>query len=102
MDETTADPTITLRFRVTKERMEELPLDSAIALEDMQLGENVHLRTMRDLFAHFLTAEDGAYLPDAEAQRRLGKLRINELKEVGKQFSDAVKEGVIPPASGGS
>ncbi len=102
MVEITGEQQLTLRFRVTKERMEELPLDSAIALEDMQLGENVHLRTMRDLFAHFLTAEDGAYLPDAEAQRCLGKLRINELKEVGKQFSDAVKEGVIPPASGGS
>jgi hypothetical protein len=81
--------------------MEELTLDQAIALESLAGGEKVDLAPMRDLFAHFVVDEDNKYLPEAEAARTVGRLRLNEIKDAASAFVDAIKDGLLPPANGG-
>ncbi len=91
-----------MQFKVNKERMEALPLEQAIALEDMQMGEQVSLRALRDLFAHFAVDDEGNYLADMDARKAMGRLRLNDLKDIGAQFTAAVKDGVLPPENGAS
>jgi hypothetical protein len=91
-----------MKFVVTKDRMEELTLDQAIALEALAGGEKIDLAPMRDLFAHFVVDEDGKRPAEAEAVRMVGRLRLNEVKEAAAAFVDAIRDGLLPPASDGS
>lgn len=77
-----------------------LTLDDMIALET---GFNA--KTMRDVFARFITDGAGNYLPEAEARAAVGRLTLKELKGVSQQFADAMKDvqaSAVPPPSGGA
>ncbi len=92
-----------MKFRVSGARLEELTLDEAIALEEMQTGEQTSLKTMKGVMARFLVDDKtDAYVDYETATKRLGSMTIKALKDVAAQFSEAVKDGVLPPESGGS
>ncbi len=92
-----------MQFKVTPERLENLTLDQAIAIEAMGNGEQVTLRDLKAVLSAFLLDEEGGqYMADRKAAAVLGKLTIRELRDIGKQFGEQVKDAVLPPVSGGS
>ena len=86
-----------LKIKVDIER---ITLDDVIALE-----ERASLKTMRDIIDRFTVGEDGNYLDFPEAVKVVGAIKMSDLKEVSKQFADAMKgvaaEALPPTGSGG-
>ena len=96
-----------MKFRVNKARIEEAEIDQLVTLEDMMHGEETTIRGLRDLLAHFLVGEIegpdcGEYLPQAAARKAIGKLKTKDLKDVASEFTAALRDDVLPPASGGA
>jgi hypothetical protein len=81
--------------------LERLTLDDVIALEEGQLKTS----QMRDLLARFVVDSGGNYLPEAEAQKQLGRLNVAQVKQVAEAFAEQLREQqdtAVPPASAAS
>jgi hypothetical protein len=86
-----------MEFKIDPDRM---TLDDLIALDE---AGGMKPRQMRDLLARFLVDENGAFVPEEDAQKQLGSLKVSELKDAVKKFGEGVKglkDGAVPPASG--
>ena len=62
----------------------------------------VKMHRLRPLVARFMTGENGQYLPHKQAMDVLGKLPLDEVKDVFQKFTQAVQDAAVPNASGGS
>ncbi len=92
-----------MKFLVNTERVENLAWDQAITLEELATGEKPSLRALKSMLAAFMVDEDtGQYLDQAEAEGRLGKLKVREIRAVGDQFAGEVGDAMLPPPKGGS
>ena len=68
-------------------------------IELAQEGE-VKMRRLRPLVARFMVNENNEPLPHAQAVATLGKLPMDEVREVFEAFINAMKEAAIPNDKG--
>lgn len=92
--------TLRLRFVVRNEALQDLTVDEMTTLEDLVYGESTRLRAERALFARFLVDHGGAILSTAQAQKQIGALQVREMGELRKRFGEALRDALVPPASG--
>jgi hypothetical protein len=71
------------------------------AIEMAQEGE-LKLRRMRPLVARFMIDEQGGSIPHKQALDILGKLPLEEVKDVFTKFAEALQDTAVPKASGNS
>lgn len=78
--------------------IEELTLDDLVALEE----GSVSTRILRDLISRFLVDDDGNPIPEEDAIKIAGKMRMREMKEVATALTDEIKrikDETIPPVN---
>jgi hypothetical protein len=92
-----------VKFKVSKERVEALPWELAVALEDFSAGEQPSFRAMRGLAVHFMVGEAGdpketigQYLPEKLALKKLAGIPLSGVSSVVKQLGEAMQTGLVP------
>lgn len=86
-----------ITLKVDRERINELTLDTLIALEEGTMPA----RAIRDLMAKFMVDDDGEWMPEDEALQIIGRSKVSHLAPILTDFADRLKEAAVPPASGG-
>lgn len=71
-----------------------MTLDDLIALNDPEMLRD--FRIMRNFIARFMAGEDGKILPDEEARKIAGAIKLGELKGLLEQITTAVSDSVNP------
>ncbi len=85
-----------LHVHIDQQRVKsKVPVDTIIA---MQEGD---LKAMLDCLSYFVVGEDGGYLPYDQARPLLGKLSMDQLMEIARQFDVKAQEIAVPLASAG-
>ena len=80
-----------LKFRVDAETV---TFDELLALMDKKLS------VCRAVMIRSLLDETGAPVPEAEAMQRVGKLSLTQLGPAINALADALRDALLPPASG--
>jgi len=86
-----------LKIVFTEDRVPQLEVDTWLAIRE----GSVDVRAARDLTIVFVVDESGAYLPEEEAKKVVGRLKISQLFEIFGEISKAAQDDAIPPATGG-
>lgn len=81
---------VAIRFKVTKERLEQLTVDDLIELEEGQ-----SIKALRNVLSLFVSGPDG-YLDNGEALTLIGKMSIAQLNETAPQIMDQITEITAP------
>ena len=71
------------------------------AIEMAQDGE-LKMRQMRPLVARFMVDDKGQPIAHKQAMATLGKLPMEEVRDVFTKFADALKDAAVPNGSGSS
>ena len=87
-----------IRFLINREKIG-LTWEEYETIELAQEGD-VKMRRLRPLVARFMVGEDNQPLPHPQALAILGKLPMDEVKDVFEQFASAMKESAVPNANG--
>lgn len=86
-----------MRIRID---LDKLTLDTLITLQDAASIQN--LSEIKPILAAFLADDAGEPLPEEEALRAVGKLRLSELSALLNQLGEEIQAALLPPASGGA
>jgi len=65
---------------------------------------NISYRGLRDFLVKHVVGEDDVLLPEDEAKRMVGALKLSELNDALTAINDAIanmKDEAVPPATGG-
>ena len=87
---------------------EQITVGGFIALEDFANSDRgqIGARAMRDLLANFVQGPDGSVMNYAEAQERITRLTLSQLKGAFQQlvgaFNKAEADAIPPAQAGGS
>jgi hypothetical protein len=92
---------VEINFYFSNEARKRLTWDDLDTIEMMQEGQ-VSTRRIRALAARFMTNEGNEYLPFEQAYKSLGKLTEEEITDVLKKFTEAMKGAAVPNPNGGS
>jgi len=90
-----------MKLVITKEKINALPIDTAIILESWTLGESPRLADMVAVMAQFATDDDGAPMAYADARKAIGQQPLNAMTDLTNQFGEALRASAVPPASSG-
>lgn len=93
------EETVKIHFHITKEITDSLTWDDLDTIELARDGE-LKSHQLRSFLARFMVGEDLKPLPHDKAKKALGKVAVNQIKDVMQQFSDALVAGAIPPPNG--
>ena len=87
-----------IRFLINREKIG-LTWEEYETIELAQEGD-VKMRRLRPVVARFMVDENNQPLPHTQALAILGKLPMDEVKDVFEQFANAMRESAIPNGSG--
>ena len=70
--------------------------------ETIELAQegDVKMRRLRPVVARFMVDENNQPLPHPQALAILGKLTMDEVKDVFEQFANAMRESAVPNETG--
>jgi hypothetical protein len=88
----------TIRFQINKDKTG-LTWEEYETIELAQEGD-VKMRRLRPLVARFMVDEQGQPLPHKDAVDILGRLPLDEIKDVFAKFTEAMTTSAVPLASG--
>lgn len=84
-----------IRIQVDQDRLGDL-----VSVDEWCELEDGRIKGMRDVLGKFVINGDGNYLTPEEGVKVVGKLSINQLKEVASEFMGKAKEAAVPKGSG--
>jgi hypothetical protein len=88
--EDTTEPTKTLRFNVTEERMKGLKVGVLRKANAQDVGG------LLDFVAHFAVDENGRYLDSDLAYELLDDLTLEQLEETTLKLNEAMEDAAVP------
>ncbi|TXH55819.1 MAG: hypothetical protein E6Q97_07960 [Desulfurellales bacterium] len=89
-----------IHFHMNEEAINALTWEEYEALELAQDGQ-MKLYKVRPLLARFMVDDSGTPLDHQQAMKLLGKLAMNQIKDVLEGFMNALKEKAVPKENGG-
>ncbi len=85
-----------ISFHITDERKRKINMRAKIALQMARRHQEPDLRGLRDLLALFMTDEQGAYYPMAEARELLEEMSDEEQERIADLFLAALQDHNLP------
>lgn len=89
-----------INFHISDEALKDLNWSASITLQAFQAGETVPLEDMRELMVPFVVNANGERLPEAQARRMIGRIKITDTEAVAKQLSEAMLDFLSQRQSG--
>ena len=90
-----------INFVIDGKVVEKMPEEDWEAIERAQDGD-VKLYLLRPFFSKFLVDEQGKSIPYAQAFKMLGKVPLDDWKDIIQSFTDALQNASVPKANGNS
>ena len=90
-----------VQFHIDKDTINTMSWEEFEAFERAQDGD-LKLYQIRPVLARFMVDTDGKHIDHKKAMQTLGKLPVDKVQEVVEIFTEAIKDGVVPKASGNS
>ncbi len=84
-----------IRFHLSEERINSLTWEEYEVIESMQDGD-LKLYRLRPVLAKFVVDENQKPVPIPQALKQIGKVPINQLKQVLESFTLDLQEGTVP------
>lgn len=89
-----------VKLRITDELAKQIELDELVALQELGEGKSRY-RELRNLLARFAVNPDNMPIPENEARKLIGSLKLSELNVVADAFFKEVKALAVNPTNGG-
>ncbi len=91
---------VEIRINVTAERLDMLTVDEMVAVENVGVGI-VSIKDLRGIIAKFVVNGDGAWMPEDEALKVIGKILRPQFLDVAREFFAGVNRTAINPTTDG-
>lgn len=89
-----------IRFLITQEGFNEIPVLDFEALEEAQDGKRIRVKQLRRLISSFMVDEKENPVPFEEAIAITEKWNMGQLQEFARKFFALLQENQIPKMSG--
>jgi hypothetical protein len=82
-----------MNFKIDNTIASELCIDDLIDLQDGKV------KPLRDVLSKFAYSDGGVKIEPEEAKKLIGKMKIDEMRDLSEKFQAAVKEATANPTN---